>query len=255
MTMNILIKTDNKSKTEILNILYGDFNLYINEYINNEINCLKVFNIEKNIKDISYEIECENINSSIIYKLNERKCFVQKGYIFNSNYVKFVTIFEIKIIESKLLPHFIDTAINNEKDNLNMEINNIILRDLDKESLYKISQKFQRIINTKDKWLKSELLVLKTQIVNEYKKNLTFPIKKNKNKKKKLYGLLNEPLISKDTLEDKSKIFNPLIKNNILEDKSKIFNPLIKDNILEDKSKIFNSCRLDYVILNKEHYD
>ena len=173
--MHIILKKINE-KDEVLNVFYGNdttvINNWIKDYINDDIESLKIIPLNKDIRAVSYET-IENQNKiELIRKVKK----VNKGYIYNSSERLTETIYTITTLEYDGINKF-----NNEqytlKDNskwadINNEINNRVLKQLDKESLHQILNKIQGSIKLKSNWNYTEYTSLVSEILKTFKKDV-----------------------------------------------------------------------------------
>lgn len=188
--MFIVLKKDNE-KDEVLNIFYGQdehmtsIRSWIKEYIEDDIKTIKQ-NIsdqeKKQFKEIIYEID----DDSQSFKLIKRTKAIKKGYVYNSSEKVVKTIYSIKIVEcnsNKII--FLENS--DHFNNINREINNRVLKNLDKESLYQVLQKIQIGICTKKQWNSTEYNSLISEIIKTFKKDMYSSIAK----KMKRFGKKN----------------------------------------------------------------
>lgn len=188
--MFIVLKKDNE-KDEVLNIFYGQYEhmtsirSWIKEYIEDDIKTRKQ-NIsdqeKKQFKEIIYEID----DDSQSFKLIKRTKAIKKGYVYNSSEKVVKIIYSIKIVEcnsNKII--FLENS--DHFNNINREINNRVLKNLDKESLYQVLQKIQIGICTKKQWNSTEYNSLISEIIKTFKKDMYSSIAK----KMKRFGKKN----------------------------------------------------------------
>jgi hypothetical protein len=188
--MFIVLKKDNE-KDEVLNIFYGQdehmtsIRSWIKEYIEEDIKTRKQ-NIsdqeKKQFKEIIYEID----DDSQSFKLIKRTKAIKKGYVYNSSEKVVKIIYSIKIVEcnsNKII--FLENS--DHFNNINREINNRVLKNLDKESLYQVLQKIQIGICTKKQWNSTEYNSLISEIIKTFKKDMYSSIAK----KMKRFGKKN----------------------------------------------------------------
>lgn len=173
--MHIILKKINE-KHEVLNVFYGNDNTVINnwikDYINDDIESLKIIPLNKDIRAVSYETIEDQNKIELIRQFKK----VNKGYIYNSSERLTETIYTITTLEYDGINKF-----NNEqytlKDNskwadINNEINNRVLKQLDKESLYQILNKIQTSIKVKSNWNYTEYTSLVSEILKTFKKDV-----------------------------------------------------------------------------------
>ena len=175
--MYIIIKRSNDNE-EILNIIYGQddtlINKWIEEYLEQEIESLRMCPLEENLKNVVYEIN-RGINH---YELIKREKRIHKGYIYNTSDKTANVILSIKVLEynsSNFLPN---AQSNLQWENINSEINNRVLKQLDKESLYQVFVKLQRAIDTKKQWNRLEYISTISEIIKSFRKELYSSIAK-----------------------------------------------------------------------------
>ena len=133
-------------------------------------------------KEIIYEID----DDSQSFKLIKRTKAIKKGYVYNSSEKVVKIIYSIKIVEcnsNKII--FLENS--DHFNNINREINNRVLKNLDKESLYQVLQKIQIGICTKKQWNSTEYNSLISEIIKTFKKDMYSSIAK----KMKRFGKKN----------------------------------------------------------------
>jgi len=182
--MYIIIKTCDVSHTkdEVLNILYGTdstpVSTWVLEYLNQQIESLKICPIEKNIKNISYTVK--NING-FNFELCKNYKKVNKGYVYNSSEKSTDIIQKIKVLEYNETHHEALHSVQFGSDmwaNLNEEINNRVLKQLDKDTFYQVFQKIQNTIKKKHQWTHTEFTALVVDVIKDFKKELYSSIAK-----------------------------------------------------------------------------
>jgi len=216
--MHLIIKSE-KLEESILNIIYGEdednfIDKWVNEYINKRIGSLKT---EDKNPNISYLSESDTNGTVVLFKLVKKTENVKKGYLYNTNSSSFETVFEVKVLKFEDNCEEFIVISNKLYTDINYEINKRITKDLDKESLYDISVKFENAISTKEKWTRMELIILKNNILKEHKKLLY------------------------------SSVVKQLKKNN-----KKKKSPINFDKILNDRSQLYSTCKTEYTMLSKE---
>lgn len=177
--MQIIIKTDLTSKVDtVLNILYGENDIYtqswIKNYLNNEIELP-----ENKDKDLSIHESEDN------YYLVKTSKIISKGYIYNTHKSSKENLYLIKYINFDKTTPIIEqlkTQNNSFWNNINSEINHNIMKHIDHASLYEINLKFDSIIKTKPLWNSTELVMLQNEITKNYKKELYSSIVKKMKK-------------------------------------------------------------------------
>lgn len=201
--MFIVLKKNEDKTEQVLNIFYGqDEHLisignWIKEYIKEDVEIRKnekTVEENKKFKEIIYE----TIDEKGCFKLIKKTKAIKKGYIYNSSEKVTRELYSIKIIEcnsNKII--FLENS--EHFNNINREINNRVLKTLDKESLYQVLQKIQTGIYTKKEWNSSEYNGLVSEIVKTFKKDMYSSIaKKMKRFGKKNTGQVPENLSNRN---------------------------------------------------------
>ena len=213
--MYIILKRSNDNE-QILNIIYGQddtiINKWIKEYLEQEIESLKMCPLEENIKNIIYEIN-EGINH---YELIKREKRIRKGYIYNTSDKTANVVFSIKVLQYNS-SHFLPNAQSNlQWENVNSEINNRVLKQLDKESLYQVFVKLQRAIDTKKQWNRLEYISTISEITKSFRKELYSSIAKKMKRFGKRQSLYKNYVPDNFANKEKCKLENNIsISNNI----------------------------------------
>jgi len=178
-------------KDEILNIFYGQDELlksireWIKEYIEQDIKNRKLNETPEEIKkfkEIIYEINDGHHSFELIKKTKATK----KGYIYNVSEKVANVLYSINILEcnsNKII--FLENS--EHFNNINKEINNRVLKHLDKESLFQVLQKIQSGIYTKKQWNSTEYTGLVSETIKTFKKDMYSSIAK----KMKRFGKKN----------------------------------------------------------------
>jgi hypothetical protein len=170
--MHIILKNSN----EVLNIFYGEdtylVNNWINEYINDDIESLKNAPLIKDERVVSYET-IENQNKIELIKRVKK---INKGYIYNSSERLTENIYTITVLEYDGINKFnceqYTLKENSKWADINSEINNRVLKQLDKESLYQILNKIQATIKLKSNWNYTEYTSIVSEILKKFKKDV-----------------------------------------------------------------------------------
>lgn len=173
--MHIILKNSDK-KIEVITVFYGDnttvINNWIDEYINDDIESLKNIPLNKDERTVSYEI-IENQNE---YKVIKKIKKINKGYIYNSSERLTENVYTINLLEydgiNKFNPEQYTLKENSKWTDINSEINNRVLKQLDKESLHQILNKIQGSIKLKSNWNYTEYTSLVSEILKTFKKDI-----------------------------------------------------------------------------------
>lgn len=194
--MYIIIKTvDNKD--QVLNILYGidstPVSAWVLEYLEQQVQSLKLTPVSENIKNISYTVK--NIDGFNFELIKNYKKF-NRGYVYNSSEKLNETLQKIKILQYNEIHVESLNSVQFGTDlwaNLNEEINNRVIKQLDKDTMFQVFQKIQNTIKQKRNWTNIEFTALVVDIVRDFKKELYSSIAKKMKrfgKKQNLYQYL-----------------------------------------------------------------
>jgi len=245
--MQVIIKKDLLSNAEeVINIFYGENDTYIahwiNAYLDQEIEALKMVPCTSNIKpdSLDYFIEIKNN----MYYLIKKYKMVLKGYLYNSSE---------KIVEKLsciycLTYDDIDPLLNKMQNqpiwnSINSEVAHRVMKQVDKDTLYQINMKFEAAIKTKDTWTSTELVMLQNEITRTHKKELYSSIVKKMKKFEK----------KQSKKEPTSSISVPSISmpcKTITADGGHLIGI---GGIMPDLSKYSGStCALEYHVINKK---
>ena len=176
--MYIIIKNQDDT-SEIINIIYNkeSSKLWITEYIN-----------ENYIKDdITKMYEIYNNENGLKTILKKKETILKKGYFLNETKIH-ETIITFEILEYKCVnvPPIEIKIRKNDKlwENINEEINNRVLKKMDKDSLYQYINIVKNNINLKSNWTSNEYIHLSNEYLYSFRKELYSSIAK----KTKRYG-------------------------------------------------------------------
>lgn len=179
--MHIILKKSCEN-IEVLNIFYGDdenlIRNWIKEYINDDIESLKLCPLDKDIRSLSYETKTDKNITSLVRNIKR----INRGYIYNSSERSSDIVYSIEHLEydgmNKCNPIQYTLKENNKWSEINNEINNRVLRQLDKESLYQVLIKIQNTLKEKSNWNYTEYTSLIAEIIKSFKKELYSSIAK-----------------------------------------------------------------------------
>jgi hypothetical protein len=175
--MHIILKKI-KEQTDILNVFYGNdttlINNWIKEYINDDIEKFKLEPLNKDVRSISYEIIENQTNFELIKQIKR----INKGYVYNSSERLTENVYTITVIEYTNTIDNCNLKENTKWADINNEINNRVLKQLDKESLYQVLTKIQTSIKVKSNWNYTEYTSLVSEILKTFKKDLYSSIAK-----------------------------------------------------------------------------
>lgn len=179
--MYIIIKTC-ENKDQVLNILYGTdsspVSAWVLEYLEQQVQSLKMTPSQENIKYVSYSVKnIDGFNFELIKSYKK----VNRGYVYNSSEKLTEVVQKIKVLEYN--ENYVNClqSVQFGTDmwsNLNEEINNRVLKQLDKESFYQVFQKIQTSIKQKRNWTNIEFTSLVVDVIKDFKKELYSSIAK-----------------------------------------------------------------------------
>ena len=101
---------------------------------------------------------------------------INRGYIYNSSEKIAEIVYKISILEFENNQPTLKE--NNKWSDINNEINNRVLKRLDKSSLYQIMTQLESKIGTKSTWNRTEYVALVSDTIQNFKKNLYSSIAK-----------------------------------------------------------------------------
>lgn len=165
------------SSRGIVNVFYGHpltvVSNWVKESLQAQIESLKMTPMDKNSRDISYSI-VDNTTEFILQK-DFRK--VSKGYVYNSS------VYTTEHIDTVIIHEYngeVEWAPeeNGLSTNISENINNRVLKQLDKESLFQVFDKVTRLSKTKKSWTRIEYTGMVSYAIKEFKKELYSSIAK-----------------------------------------------------------------------------
>ena len=185
----VIIREDYDSKLPfVINTIYDNpdtleyIEKWINNYLNDEIKGLLYLPNRENERSISYEIE--EIDGGEVFSLFKKYEKVEKGYFYNKYENVYKKLFDIKVIKDEescnnLGQHLINLSDESAMKFINDEVNQRVLRSLEREALQVFLNDIRNAIKNKKAWNTDELLYLESQILKQLKKKLTNKIRKN----------------------------------------------------------------------------
>lgn len=160
--MYIILLETTLGEKEIINIFVGQditfVNKWINKYLVTEAESLCYAPCPKGMKKVSYRVQ----NNSLI------RCFkkVNKGYVYNTSEKSEEVVYNVHYLEFESKP-------TNEDDihTIN-EINDRVLKLLDKDSLYKVICEVQERLQLRGTINNAEYVDLYSKVMKDFKKEL-----------------------------------------------------------------------------------
>jgi hypothetical protein len=175
--MHIILLSKPDDYNEILNMFYCSNETlvrnWIRDWIKEDIISKKESESGKG-GDVTYEINDAETNFQLI-KLYKK---IHKGYIYNSSEKLSEIVYKISILEFDRGTLCTQTLQNDKWSDINNEINNRVLKRLDKNSLYQIIIEIQSKIKTKSTWSRTEYTSLVSETIKNFKKSLYSTIAK-----------------------------------------------------------------------------
>jgi hypothetical protein len=169
--MFVLLREDSQGK-QVINVLFGDdvgrIRKWIEDYLQSEINSYAYMPLKKDTRNVSYSYTC---NGEDTYKLIKSYKQIHKGYVYNTSDKVQEVIYTIKFLEYQT-KDCMSRAENGTLlwNDINAEINNRVLKQLDKESLYQVMTEVHDRISFRGFWDKSEYTHMVTEVLKDFKK-------------------------------------------------------------------------------------
>jgi len=199
--MFIIVKHNNhfpSENDEVLNIFYTvDLTCirdWIKEYINQDIISYSYSPIEEDLKYLTYELNDGEHNFQLLKKYKR----ISRGYIYNSSERITDVLYSISILEFDSEKKTTPLQGSHMWKSVNVEINNRILKSLDKDSILTIFNVVQDKIHSKNNWNKTEFISVVSDTLREYKGAMYKSISKRLkrfNKRKNSYKQLPDHII------------------------------------------------------------
>lgn len=166
------------TKQEILNVFYCDdvslVRNWIRDYINEDIQSRQMCPLPKDTRSIVYEIN----DGDSEFELIRRTKMISKGYIYNGSERKTDVLYAICALEYKTERVLPGLTSDQMWGNINDAINNRVLKQLDRDSLYQVVVKLQQAVNSRPRWNRLEFTSLLSDITRNFRKDLYSTIAK-----------------------------------------------------------------------------
>jgi hypothetical protein len=170
--MFIIYKQTPSQADEIIRMFYcNDLTVvrqWVKDYINQDITSYTYSPNEENIKYVTYELNDAENNFQLLKKYKR----IYKGYVYNSSERITDIVYKISILEFDNTVDQTDLNASNMLNDIQSEINNRVIKQLDKESLVQIITKIQNEINTRQIWNRTEFTGIITDTLKHFKKEL-----------------------------------------------------------------------------------
>lgn len=215
---------------EVLNIFYTSDLIHvrdwIKEYINQDIISYSYSPIEQDLKYLTYELNDGEHNFQLLKKYKR----VNRGYIYNSSERIIDVLYSISILEFDSEKQTSPLKTSDMYKSVNIEINNRILKSLDKDNILCIFNTIQDKIYKKNNWNKSEFVSVVSDTLREYKGALYKSISKRVKRFNKRQNLYKQKTVDHITINI----------DNIEQDNDTTFNN-------GNKQQAVSSCKLEAI--------
>ena len=176
----ILRKEENIEK--VINIIYGEnesiVKKWVTGYLVDKIERLSVEPLLPDTKNTSYIVTDEPGVSNLIRKYKK----VNRGYMYNSSDKVEEIVCSVRFLEFDGILTLETSSVCGMWSDLNVEINNRVLKRLDKESLYQVMNRIQLSVYAKSIWNKDEYTGMVAEIIKDFKKELYSNVAKKMNR-------------------------------------------------------------------------
>lgn len=165
--MYIILKHDHiEDNKKVIDILHDyQYEKYIQSYLLNQI---------PDLQDNSVSWSIEN------YSLIKKKNMINKGYLYNNKIEKQTKILTLEVYsyDANNIEKNYEIKKNKLWENINTEINNRVLKSMDKTELYQVFIKINENLQLKQNWSNYEYINLLNDLLKNFKKELYSSIAK-----------------------------------------------------------------------------
>lgn len=176
--MFIILKQSPSENDEILNVFYCDeltlIRNWVKDYINNDIVSYRYIPVQKYTKYVSYELNDGDNHFQLLRKYKR----IHPGYVYNSSELITEVIYTITILEFDSNKPVRNLESSEMWRNINSEINNRVLKQLDKDSLFQVFCTVQEKISKKRDWNRTEFIGVLSETLRNFRKELYSSIAK-----------------------------------------------------------------------------
>ena len=184
--MFIILKQTNESSScnqivsndEVVNVFYcKDATLvrnWVRDYIEKDISSYSYAPNTKDTKHVTYELNDGEHNYQLLKKYKR----IHPGYVYNSSERITEIIYSITILEFDSNKIVSNLEAPQMWRNINNEVNNRVLKQLDKDSLLQVVNTIRETVDQKDSWSKTEFTALIGETLSNFKKELYSTISK-----------------------------------------------------------------------------
>ena len=158
---------------------------WICNYLESEIKSSQFCPRKEGERNVSYEIKQDKISHKIYLVKHFNK--IQRGYFYNASQILTHTLIEVQYCA---VANYCKEVVDQEMEptpmwkELNLEINNRIMKQLDKDSIYQVFQKLNECVSMKHNWTSTEYIQLLGEVLSNFRKDFYSSIVK----KLKRYG-------------------------------------------------------------------
>ena len=170
--MYILIREEGDRK-QVINILFGDdiasVRKWVEDYLLTEVTSYSYMPLQKYTKNVSYSFGCDGGDFFRFIKSYKR---ISKGYVYNSSDKVEEVMFTIKCLEYQSRNSITHVGSGTLLwTDINAEINNRVLKQLDKDSLFQVVSEVHNRIPLKGTWDNSEYSRMFSEVLKNFKKD------------------------------------------------------------------------------------
>jgi hypothetical protein len=190
--MFVILLDQKEEAKQILNVIYTTNESIVRKWVMDYV--------QKVVSTLS-ESTCGN-NKTLNVIEDKHSCMIdvtsdttKKGYLYNTTKTKKERLLELSWYEYDNKNETIEINDDSLSLSLNEEINNRVLKQLDKESLYQLIIRVQQRLKHQEKWSYIEYTNLMSEMVSDFKKELY----SNVAKKMKRFGKRTTSILTQRT--------------------------------------------------------
>jgi hypothetical protein len=176
--MYIILKQSTFENDEVLNVFYCDdltlIRNWVKDTIEDDIVSYRYAPNEKHIKYVTYELNDGDKNFQLLKKYKR----IHPGYVYNSSELITEVFYTITILEFDSNKPVRNLESSEMWRNINSEVNNRVLKQLDKESLFQVFCTIQEKIGKKRDWNRTEFIGVLSETLRNFRKELYSSIAK-----------------------------------------------------------------------------
>lgn len=176
--MFIILKQSPLENDEILNVFYCDdltiIRNWVKDCISDDIVSYRYAPVQKYIKYVTYELNDGDNNFELLKKYKR----INPGYVYNSSELITEVVYTITILEFDSNKPVRNLESSEMWKNINSEVNNRVLKQLDKDSLLQVFCNIQEKISKKRDWNRTEFIGVLSETLRNFRKDLYSSIAK-----------------------------------------------------------------------------